>query len=602
MAYHGDIRLGDTIDIKFTTIDGSGAPTTLGGTPSVAAYVGNNTTEITAGITLSVDFDSRTGLNNVRSVATSGNGYATASNVKLVVTAGTVGGVSIVGYVVGSFSIENRSALMPATAGRTLVVDGAGLADANMVKAGPSGSGTAQTAGDIIGDTNDIQARLPAALVSGRIDASVGAMAAAVLTNAAIANNAINDAKVDPDVTIASVTGAVGSVTGSVGGNVAGSVGSVTGNVGGNVAGSVGSVAAGGITAASIASDAITAAKVADGTIDAATFAAGAINAAAIASDAITAAKIADGAIDAATFATGAITAAAIAADAIGASELAADAVAEIQSGLSTLTAAGVRSAVGLASANLDTQLGGIQADTDDIQTRLPAALVSGRMSSDAVAISGSTSAADAVEANIGNLDAAVSSRSTYAGGAVASVTGNVGGNVTGSVGSLATQAKADVNAEVDAALADVGVTTTVTGRIDAAISSRSSHSAADVWAVGTRTLTSFGSLVADVTAAVWAAASRTLTAFGFTVPATLSSSERNAIADAYLDRANAADGYTPRQAMRLGLAADAGETDGDGMATGTGDATVSAADGSKVRITATMDNNKRTGVTIDAS
>lgn len=53
----------------------------------------------------------------------------------------------------------------------------------------------------------------------------------------------------------------------------------------------------------------------------------------------------------------------------------------------------------------------GIQSDTDDIQTRLPAALVSGRMSSDAVAISGSTSAADEVEANIANLDATVGSR-----------------------------------------------------------------------------------------------------------------------------------------------------------------------------------------------
>ena len=37
----------------------------------------------------------------------------------------------------------------PATAGRSMVVDAAGLVDANMVKAGPSGSGTAQTAGDI---------------------------------------------------------------------------------------------------------------------------------------------------------------------------------------------------------------------------------------------------------------------------------------------------------------------------------------------------------------------------------------------------------------------------------------------------------------------
>ena len=51
-------------------------------------------------------------------------------------------------------------------------------------------------------------------------------------------------------------------------------------------------------------------------------------------------------------------------------------------SGGGGLDAAGVRAAVGLASANLDTQLGGIQSDTNDIQTRLPAALVSGRMDS----------------------------------------------------------------------------------------------------------------------------------------------------------------------------------------------------------------------------
>lgn len=107
-------------------------------------------------------------------------------------------------------------------------------------------------------DTNDIQSRIPAALVSGRIDASVGAMAANVITATAINADAITDAKVAADVTIASVTGsvgsvtgavgsvtgAVGSVTGNVGGNVVGAVGSVTGNVGGNVVGSVGSVVA----------------------------------------------------------------------------------------------------------------------------------------------------------------------------------------------------------------------------------------------------------------------------------------------------------------------------------------------------------------------
>ena len=48
---------------------------------------------------------------------------------------------------------------------------------------------------------------------------------------------------------------------------------------------------------------------------------------------------------------------------------------------------------------------------------------------------------------------------------------------------------------------------------IDVAISSRSSHTAANVWTAGTRTLTSFGTLVADVATAVWAAVARTLTA-----------------------------------------------------------------------------------------
>jgi hypothetical protein len=59
----------------------------------------------------------------------------------------------------------------PATSGRSIVVDAAGLVDANAVKVGPTGAGTAQTSGDIMADTNDIQARLPAALVGGRIAA-----------------------------------------------------------------------------------------------------------------------------------------------------------------------------------------------------------------------------------------------------------------------------------------------------------------------------------------------------------------------------------------------------------------------------------------------
>lgn len=105
-----DITLGDTVDYKFTTTDpDTGAPITLAGTPVVSAYVGNSTTQITAGITLTVDFDGVTGLHNVRVVASSGNGYTTASDVALIITTGTVDGVSAVGYKVGEFSIGRAS-------------------------------------------------------------------------------------------------------------------------------------------------------------------------------------------------------------------------------------------------------------------------------------------------------------------------------------------------------------------------------------------------------------------------------------------------------------------------------------------------------------
>ena len=114
MSYLGDIRIGDTIDHKFTTRQFStGIPFTFAGTPAVAAYVGNGTTEITTGVALTVDFNGKTGLNNVRVEATIGNGFAAGTNVYIVITAGTVDSVSIVGETICSFSIEARLAVMP---------------------------------------------------------------------------------------------------------------------------------------------------------------------------------------------------------------------------------------------------------------------------------------------------------------------------------------------------------------------------------------------------------------------------------------------------------------------------------------------------------
>lgn len=94
---------------------------------------------------------------------------------------------------------------------------------------------------------------------------------------------------------------------------------------------------------------------------------------------------------------TAAVTVGTINTDAVNAAALAADAVAEIQSGLSTLTQANVRTALGMAAANLDTQLAAIAAYVDELETRL-------------------TAVRAGLLDNLTNLDAAVSSRLATAG------------------------------------------------------------------------------------------------------------------------------------------------------------------------------------------
>ena len=77
------------------------------------------------------------------------------------------------------------------------------------------------------------------------------------------------------------------------------------------------------------------------------------------------------GAVSTVSTVTNAVTLPTIPADWITSSGVAASAVTEIQTGLSTLDAAGVRSAVGLASANLDTQIGDIPTATENADALL---------------------------------------------------------------------------------------------------------------------------------------------------------------------------------------------------------------------------------------
>ena len=181
------------------------------------------------------------------------------------------------------------------------------------------------TVDTINSDTDNIQTRLPAALVSGRMDSSVGAVASGAITNLAFSAGAIDAAAI--------AANAIGSSE----------------------------LADGAIASTKFAAGAINAAAIADGAIDALTFETGAITAAAIAADAIGASEIADGALTEAKFDTDAISARVIALDAIGSSELAASAVTEIQSGLATAAA-----------------LSTAQADLDNIQLRLPSPLTTG--------------------------------------------------------------------------------------------------------------------------------------------------------------------------------------------------------------------------------
>lgn len=61
----------------------------------------------------------------------------------------TFSGTGAVPVTVSIYPLPATGVLAPATLGRTLVVDASGLADANVVKVGPTGSGTSQTAKDL---------------------------------------------------------------------------------------------------------------------------------------------------------------------------------------------------------------------------------------------------------------------------------------------------------------------------------------------------------------------------------------------------------------------------------------------------------------------
>lgn len=177
------VPAGDVLPIFFSTYAGAtGASVTMTGlaVTDIEIYKDGGATQRAsdAGFTLldtdGTDFDGLTGIHGF-SIDTGDNTdagfYTVGAWFHVVVSSVTVDGQTV-NFVAAAFRI------LPAES-----VAGAPKVDVSHV------AGTSQTAGDIIADTNDIQTRLPAALVSGRIDASVGAMAANVMTAAAAASD-----------------------------------------------------------------------------------------------------------------------------------------------------------------------------------------------------------------------------------------------------------------------------------------------------------------------------------------------------------------------------------------------------------------------------
>lgn len=110
MKHLGDYAPNATVRCWFNTSASTGAPITLAGSPTVRVYKGGSTTEDDSGITLTVDFDGVTGLHVVTIDTSADAAFYTASNdFAIVLTAGTVDSVSVVGSVIAEFSIQNRA-------------------------------------------------------------------------------------------------------------------------------------------------------------------------------------------------------------------------------------------------------------------------------------------------------------------------------------------------------------------------------------------------------------------------------------------------------------------------------------------------------------
>ena len=192
----GDYQLEDTIHIPFTTrAFATGIPTVLAGTPLIDIYEDGSTTQVVVAESLTVDFDSVVGLNLITITATAASGFEAGKSYFAIIEAGTVGGVSVIGEVVGHFTIARAGAgalteLENATDGlsalKTLIDTIDDLLDTE-IPAITAAVITNATGADIAADIIALKAEtvLILADTGTTLQAELDAIQAAVITNAA---------------------------------------------------------------------------------------------------------------------------------------------------------------------------------------------------------------------------------------------------------------------------------------------------------------------------------------------------------------------------------------------------------------------------------
>jgi len=202
MSYQGDyVEDYATLNFKFQSRATTAIPTILTGTPVISVYKANGATQSTAGITLTTEFDGIVGSNHVLIDLSSDAFYAVGNDYQILITAGTVGGVSVVGAVVATFSIENRFEEITTAAfeARTLVAanyfDPAADAVANVTLTATTTNVTNQVTANVTAISGDTTAADNLELMydgTGYIDDTAPSSRSQVASIAATGGGAVN--------------------------------------------------------------------------------------------------------------------------------------------------------------------------------------------------------------------------------------------------------------------------------------------------------------------------------------------------------------------------------------------------------------------------